>query len=179
MISLSRILFVCIFTLTTYSLPSLAIDNKVISVGNAYKEVVNKIIGNDDCFYDEILLIKPKLLDDGHDPELSDTYSTRFSTDIFADFYADNGVVNGGSITVTPPPKKPSDTLRFLCIAGAIQSTIDNTRNISEFKKIVQNKLLSMDSGQHEHENYTSKYLSHEFSVTLSTITIIIDKVNP
>ncbi len=147
--------------LTTFCLPSQAGTNKAKSVQDAYTQVVNKIITSDDCFSDELSLIKPRLLD-GDEPN-DQTFNTRFNPDIFVDFYADNGVVNGATITASPVPKKPDESVRFMCIAAAVQSTIDNSRSFNEFKRIDQDKFLSLSS--EKSVSYKSKYFEHAFSI--------------
>nr|WP_308530352.1 hypothetical protein [uncultured Serratia sp.] len=142
-------------------LPSQANTNKAKSVQDTYVQVVNKIITSNDCFSDEIALIKPRLLDGGEPND--QTFNTRFNPDIFVDFYADNGVVNGATITALPVPNKPEETLRFICIAAAVQSTIDSTRSINEFKRIDQDKFLLTQS--EKSVSYKSKYFEHAFSI--------------
>lgn len=150
-----------VFLLVAICPSSQASTNKAKSVQDAYAQVVNKIISSDDCFSDEIALIKPRLLD-GDDPN-DQTFNTRFNPDIFVDFYADNGVVNGATITALPVPKKPEETLRFICIAAAVQSTIDNSRSINEFKRIDQDKFLLIPSDKPV--SYKSKFFEHAFSI--------------
>lgn len=147
--------------------------SKSLSAQDAYRSVVNKIISNDDCFSDDITLRKPNLLDDNE--QENQTYSTRFSNDIFVDFYADHDVVNGAAITSTPPPKGINNISRFICIAAAIQSTIDSSKSISEFKKINYKKLSSLPSDNRN--QYQSNEFEHEYYADSSTETVIrVDK---
>lgn len=140
---------------------------------DAYISTISKIISNDDCFSEDLALVKPTSLDD--DGTGIKTYQTRLNTDIFVDYYLSKGELTGASITVSPTPKNPKDVLRFICISAAVQSTVDKTNNLKQFESINARKLSALDSnGRNEFESKTHE---HYYSSAPDTQTIIqVDK---
>ncbi|MGJ0629369.1 hypothetical protein [Xenorhabdus bovienii] len=144
-------------------------------VNALYKKTINNIVDNGQCSEQEFLLNIPRQISD--DDEIEQNYSSRFTSNVFVDFFKEDNKIVSIDISIAPVPKTLSEQLPAFCIISSIQAAIDPSRTKNEYMQL-DSKLYSsaLKSGKYE---YSSKNYDHSsFLVGSSPLVYRIESRN-
>ncbi len=103
-------------------------------IDDIYRKSILNLMDYKVCSGDEFFTSKPRQAHD--EGEETQSWTKRYTTEIFTEFYADSGQYTGLTISIYPRPTSPMFRRNMLCVLSAIQAAIDPRQHMSVYMQL-------------------------------------------